>query len=87
MFLCFFPVAFSKDWKVIVLFLALVLPAAMMGDGGSFSRHSLLVWPFVVLSIARQNLLGKMGFCIFSGFLLMVQLYFATRFASNLWVG
>jgi hypothetical protein len=87
MFLCFFPVAFSKDWKVIVLFLALVLPAAMMGDGGSFSRHSLLVWPFVVLSIARQNLLGKMGFCIFSGFFLMVQLYFATRFAANLWVG
>jgi hypothetical protein len=87
MFLCFFPVAFSKDWKVIFLFLALVLPTATMGDGGSFSRHSLLAWPFVVLSIARQNLLGKLGFCIFSGLLLMLQLYFATRFGANLWVG
>lgn len=86
-FVCFCPVAFSKDWRVIFMFAALALPAAMMGDGSSFIRHSLLVWPLVVLSILRQNLLSKMALCVLSALLLILQTYFATRFAENLWVG
>jgi len=86
-FLAFCPVAFGKDWRIIFIYLALVLPAATMGDGGSFVRHSLLIWPFIVLSIVRQKLLGRMALCVCTGLLFMVQLYFATRFAGNLWVG
>jgi hypothetical protein len=86
-FLCFSPVVFGKDRRVVVISLALMVPTAMMGEASSFIRHSLLIWPFIVLSILRQNLLNKRVFCIMAGLLLMVQLYFATRFAANLWVG
>jgi hypothetical protein len=86
-FVCFIPVAFGKRYRVTLLFLLLALTTAMMGEGGSFIRHSLLLWPFVILSLLRKKRLSGVAICSLAGLLLMVQLYFASRFAANLWVG
>jgi hypothetical protein len=81
------PVVHSKNWRAALLYIVLALPMAMMGEGGSFIRHSLLLWPFVVVGLLRANLLSKIGLCYLAGALFMIQLYFASRFAANLWVG
>jgi hypothetical protein len=83
----FIPVVHSKSWRAALLYVVLALPTAMMGEGGSFVRHSLLLWPFVVVGVLRQNLLSRIGLCYLAGMLFMIQLYFASRFAANLWVG
>jgi hypothetical protein len=86
-FLGLAPVAFGKDWKVIFIYFVLVLPTAMMGEGSSFIRHSLLIWPFIVLSVVRRNWLGRVSLCALAGLLFTLELYLASRFAANMWVG
>lgn len=71
---------------VMVLYVMLLYPVAAMGTGGSFSRFSLVAAPILVLAVwalyARHERIIHATGVIF----LAVQLFFAGRFALNLWV-
>ena len=79
-------VARTRNVLWLVLYIMLLYPVAAMGTGGSFSRFSLVAAPILVLAVwalyARHERIIYATGVIF----LAVQLFFAGRFALNLWV-
>ena len=79
-------VARTRNVLWLVLYIMLLYPVAAMGTGGSFSRFSLVAAPILVLAVwalyaKHERIIYATG-VIF----LAVQLFFAGRFALNLWV-
>ena len=79
-------VARTKNVLWLVLYIMLLYPTAAMGSGGSFSRFSLVAAPILMLAV--WTLHGRQARVLYGtgAILLLVQLYFAGRFALNLWV-
>ena len=79
-------VAGTRNVRWLVLYVMLLYPVAAMGAGGSFSRFSLVAAPILALSV--WTLYGAHRRIIHgaAAVLLAVQVFFAGRFALNLWV-
>ena len=84
--LCTGIVAKTKNPLWLTLYILLLYPVAAMGTGGSFSRFSLVAAPVLVLALCAVY--GRHRRIIYNAGALMlaVQLFFAGRFALNLWV-
>jgi len=79
-------VAKTRNPLWIVFYVMLIYPTAAMGTGGAFSRFSLLAAPILALAVwmryaKRERLIYALGAVLFA-----VQVFFAGRFALNLWV-
>ena len=77
----------AKNPLWLIFYLFLTYPPASMGQGGSFTRFSLIVIPLLALATwkvfpKREKLILALSVC-----LLFVQLFFILRFAVNDWVG
>ena len=80
-------VAKTKNVLWLVLYIMLLYPVAAMGAGGSFSRFSLVAAPILVIAIWAVYARHKRFIYGIGVVFLIVQLFFAGRFALNLWVG
>lgn len=86
-FLCLLVIIKAKNPLWLIFYLFLIYPPASMGQGGAFTRYSLIVIPFLALATwkvypRREKLILALSVC-----LLFVQLVFILRFAVNGWVG
>ena len=76
----------AKNRLALLMFFSLVyFPVAMGGTGGSFIRYSILAFPF--LAIALLRVYPKWNYVYVLPVFLGLQIYFAWRFALNLWIG
>ena len=79
-------VARTKNTLWLVSYVMLVYPVAAMGSGGSFSRFTLAAAPILVLSVWTRYARHERILYAVGAALLTAQLFFAGRFALNLWV-
>ena len=70
----------------LTLYIMLVYPVAAMGAGGSFSRFSLIAAPFLILAIWARYARHKRIIYSIAAIFFALQVFFAGRFALNLWV-
>ena len=85
--LCIGIVVKAKKPLWLVLYVILIYPVAAMGAGGSFSRLSLIAAPVLALAVWTACARYEKVIYAAGSVCLVVQLYFAGRFALNLWVG
>ncbi len=70
----------------LTLYIMLLYPVAAMGTGGSFSRFSLIAAPFLALAVWARYARHKRIIYSIAAIFFALQVFFAGRFALNLWV-
>jgi len=77
----------SKKPLWLVFYILLIYPPASMGQGGAFTRFSLIAIPFLALAIWKTYPTRQKLILTLSLFFLIIQLVFILRFSLNNWVG
>jgi len=88
-FICFFLsplIVLSRQMLWILFYFMLFYPVAAMGSGGSFSRFTLVLFPFISICIWKFYADREKIIYSFTFLFLILQVYFVYRFSLNLWV-